>query len=294
MDFRDHYAELGVSRTATADEIKKAFRTLARKYHPDANQGDASAEERFKRVSEAYDVLSDADKRAKYDTLSRQYEQFRSQGGRGGNTTFDAFRQTGGQGAAGGSSFSDVFGGMSMDDLLSQLFGSGGTSKKRSTRTRPERRQTPVYSVTLSLEEAFTGVTKRLTVGATTVDMAFRPGIATGQRLNVPNGHLDVTVAPHPRFTRNGDDLQCTDTIPLTTALLGGKHTVRTLQGTIAMTIPAGCQNGRTFRLKGLGMPVYGSPERRGDLYVTVEVSVPSTLTDEQRILVEKLAASGL
>jgi curved DNA-binding protein len=283
MDYTDYYAELGVSRSATADEIKKAFRTLARTYHPDANPNNPSAEERFKKISEAYEILSDPDKRTKYDALSRQYDQFRAQGGRSGNTSWDAF--TGG----GASSFNDMFAGSTMEDLLSGLFGQRQSQRQQ----RPRRQPKQTFTITISFEEALSGTTKRLKMGGATVDVTFKPGIATGQRLAVPGGELEVTVAPSQRYIRDGNDLRCTEIVPLTVALLGGSAQVTTPRGTIAMKIPTGTKPGRTFRLKGQGMPVYGTSDV-GDLYVAISISIPSSLTDEQRNLVEQLQATGL
>ncbi|MCU0331486.1 MAG: J domain-containing protein [Candidatus Kapabacteria bacterium] len=283
MDYTDYYAELGLPRSATAEEIKKAFRTLARTYHPDANPNNPAAEERFKKISEAYEVLSDSDKRAKYDALSSQYDQFRARGGRGGNTSWDAFA------SSGSSSFNDMFSGSSLDDLLSGLFG----QRQQQRQQRPRRQPKQTYTVTISFEEALLGATKRLKMGESTVDVTFKPGIATGQRLAVPGGELEVTVAPSQRYSRDGNDLRCTETVPLSVALLGGTTQVTTPRGVLSMKIPAGTHPGRTFRLKGQGMPVYGS-SNIGDLYVAISISMPSTLTEEQRQLVEQLQATGL
>lgn len=291
MDYRDYYADLGVPRTASADEIKKAFRKLARESHPDAHPNDPQAEDRFKRISEAYDVLGDADKRAKYDNLSNQYDSFRRQGGRGGNTSWDAF-----QGANGVNvDMSDIFGGGSMSDFFQTIFGGG--RQQRTSRTRTQRSaqpQQPVYAVTLTLEEAFAGARKRLALGNERIDVTFKPGIADGQRLKVPQGQLDVHIAPHHVFTRDGNDLRCSAPCPLTTAMLGGTITVHTMRGDVSLKIPAGTRSGKTLRLRGQGMPVYGQADAAGDLYVTIDVVLPSTLTDDQRRIVEQLRDSGL
>lgn len=291
MDYRDYYADLGVPRTASADEIKKAFRKLARESHPDAHPNDPQAEDRFKRISEAYDVLGDADKRAKYDNLSGQYDAFRRQGGRGGNTSWDAF-----QGANGVNvDMSDIFGSGSMSDFFQTIFGGG--RQQRTSRTRTQRSaqpQQPVYAVTLTLEEAFAGTRKRLALGNERIDVTFKPGIADGQRLKVPQGQLDVRIAPHKVFSRDGNDLRCTVHCGLTTALLGGPITVHTLRGDVSVKVPAGTTTGKTLRLRGQGMPVYGTADERGDLFVTIEVTIPTTLTEEQRTLVEQLRDSGL
>lgn len=287
MNFTDYYKELELERSASEDEIKKAFRRLARQYHPDANPNNPDAEERFKRISEAYEVLSDPAKKAKYDQLSRQTSGFTGKGGWPGGASSTNFSM---------DDVGDMFSGTSFGDLLSELFGqSRPTQRRSSARQRASTaRATPIYTVRLTLEEAFSGVSKRLSLGQTTADVTFRPGIATGQRLRIANAELDVTVQPHERFRREADDLHLRMTIPLTTALLGGRVDVQTLSGTLAVQVPAGTQPEKRLRLKGQGMPVYGSSDARGDLYVTLEVAVPTSLSEEQRQLVERLRQSGL
>jgi len=285
MAFTDYYKELELERGASEDEIKKAFRRLARMHHPDANPNDPTAEERFKRISEAYEVLSDPAKKTKYDQLSRQTSGFSGKGGFAGSP---------------GSGFSmddvgDMFTGTSFGDLLSELFGqSRPTQRRSSTRQRTTTRPAPVYTVRLTLEEAFSGASKRLTLGQTTADVTFRPGITSGQRLRIANVELEVTIPPHPRYRREGNDLHVRQQVPLTTALLGGRVDVQTLSGMLAVNVSAGTPNEKRLRLKGQGMPTYDAPDVRGDLYVTLEVMIPSSLTDEQRTLVEQLRQSGI
>ncbi len=284
MNFTDYYKELELERNASEDDIKKAFHRLARQYHPDANPNNPQAEERFKRISEAYEVLSDATKRAKYDQLSRQTSGYQRSGGRQGAPSVSM------------DDVGDMFSGTSFGDLLSELFGQARPNQRTSSaRGRTAQRRIPVYTVSLSLAEAFAGVSKRLTLGETTADVTFRPGIATGQKLRIGNAELEVTVAADPRFHREDDNLHVRHQIHLTTALLGGRIELQTLAGAmLAVTIPPGTQNERKLRLKGQGMPRYGSPEHRGDLYVTLEVKIPSELTDEQKDLVQRLREIGL
>lgn len=284
MAFTDYYKELGLERGASDEEIKRAFRSLARKYHPDTNPDDPTAEERFKRISEAYEVLSDKEKRAKYDMLSSRTSGFRGgrppEGGAGVNM----------------EDVGDMFSGTSFGDLLSELFGqarSGGRTTTRSQeRTQPRPRR--VFGVTLTLDEAFSGVSKRFTIDGSKVDITFRPGIDTGRRLRMPDGEIEVTVSPHARFRRSGADLTTSASMPLTTALLGGTITIPLLRGSVELKIPAGTPAMKTFRMKGLGMPVYGDDSSRGDLYVECTVALPTTLTDEQRTLIEQLRSDGL
>lgn len=285
MSFTDYYKELELERGASEEEIKKSFRRLARQYHPDANPNNPAAEERFKAISEAYDVLSDPAKRAKYDQLSRQ----------------TSGRPWSGGGPGAGPSFSmddvgDMFNGTSFGDLLTELFGQSRTRQRGPAgRQRQPTRRAPLSTITLTLSEALTGVTKRLSIGEKTVEVAFRPGIATGQRLRVANAELDVTISPHPKFRREGDDLHVRQSIQLSTALLGGTVQVQTLSGeTLSVKVPPGTQHERKLRLKGQGMPSYADPQHRGDLYVTLDVPLPSALSDEQRALVERLRQTGL
>lgn len=290
MEFRDYYKELGLEKGASEAEIKKAFRKLARALHPDTNPDEPGAEERFKRISEAYDVLSDPVKRAKYDQVNSQFNSFRS--APGGGTTWQDFGNAGRY----NFNFDDLgktFEGTSFGDLISQLF--GGRGGRPRTRPQPTSEiPATVFSLTLTLEEAYFGVQKRLALGNSKFDVTFKPGITDGQRLKVPAGVLEVRIAPHPRFTREADDLKAIDNIPLTTAVLGGKHTVQTLGGSVSVTIPKGSQPGKVLRLKSQGMPHYSNQNEKGDLYITLHVSLPQTLTDEQRMLFEKLKASGL
>ncbi len=285
MSFTDYYKELGVPKTATSDEIKKSFRKLAREFHPDTNPDNPAAEERFKRVSEAYDVLGDPDKRAKYDQLSSQYSQYQRTGQRPGG-----FGQQ--------FNMEDVdgmFQGTSFGDLLSELFGQRTSSARgQARRTQPRPAPKPVYAVTLSLEEAFTGIAKRFTINEKKVDITFKPGIASLQRLRIPDGELEVTVQDHPRYRRDGNDIHVREHIAVSTAMLGGKIDVRTLGGVLTVSVPAGSPSGKVLRLRGQGMPVYNSDGGRGDLFIELHIVVPTSLSEEQRTIVESLRDAGL
>lgn len=278
MPFTDYYKELEVPRTASDADIKKAFRRLARQYHPDANPNNPSAEERFKKISEAYDVLSDPAKRAKYDQLS-QYSQPGSR-------------------PAGGQMFSmddvgDMFQGTSFGDLLSELFGAQRSAPGQRTQRREATQPRRVFGVTLSFMEAFNGAAKRFTIDGKTIDVTFKPGIATGHRLRVPEGEMEVTITPDPRYVRDGNDLHVVEAAPPSLLLLGGSHNVVTPRGTLAITVPACTPSGKVLRVKGQGMPVYGG-DSRGDLYVELTIAMPASLTPEQQSLVEQLREMGL
>ncbi|MGI8588958.1 MAG: DnaJ C-terminal domain-containing protein [Chloroflexia bacterium] len=341
MQVKDYYQTLGAKREATEKEIRSAYRKLARKYHPDVNPNNKEAEAKFKEINEAYEVLSDAEKRKKYDKFGADWEQFEKMGGAPGD--FDFNRYGGGAGAGrvytgaapGGAEFSDffesLFGGMGTRGRVSGIggdpFGHGYT---RQVTRRGEDFEHPLE---VTLEEAANGTSRRLqmqvedvcstcggsgvqanrtcpTCGGSgvvqrlkTLEVNIPPGVHTGSRVRVrgeggpgspgqPRGdlYLVVTVLPHPRFARKGDDLALTVTVPLYTMVLGGEIRVPTIKGTnLALNIPAATQNGRTFRLKGQGMPHLGSPTQRGDLLVKAEVELPKDLTDEERELFEQL-----
>ena len=285
MQFVDYYKELGLVKGASDDEIKKAFRKLAREYHPDTHPDDPSAEEKFKKISEAYEVLSDPQKRAKYDQIGSQFRSYQNGGGRSwqdfGQQRSYQFTQ---------DDVGDMFSGTSFGDLLSQLF--GGRRTEEGGRKKAGSGQ--VFEVTLTLNEVYDGVTKRLMVDGKKIDVTFKPGVPEGQVLKIPAGSLRVKIAPHDRFSRDGDDLRVVETVPYTTAVLGGKHKVKTLRGSVTMTIPPGTPSGKTMRLKGQGLPNYGDPSQRGDLYVSVQVEVPPEVTKEQHDALEQLKKTGL
>lgn len=296
MDFKDYYKVLEIDSKASADDVKRSFRRLARQYHPDANPDDSSAEQRFKELSEAYEVLSDPDKRGKYDTVFRQYQAFQAGGGAAGNTSWEAFQGNNRGATYDYGDFEDLFRGSSMSDFFQNLFGGGRGSAQQ--RRRPATQQ---YLVTLSLEEAFQGCKKRFTLDGRTVDVAFRPGIPEGQLLSIPltsdsstKALIKVHVAPHPRYERRGDDLYVEEPVPFSVAVLGGSVNVQTLSGRLSLSIPASTQPGKIFRLRGQGMPVYDHKGRRGDLYVAIEIHVPAAPSEDQRTAVESLRTTGL
>ncbi|RMH94051.1 MAG: J domain-containing protein [Calditrichaeota bacterium] len=315
MEFKDYYSILGVSRNATTEEIKKAYRKLAAQYHPDRNPGDKEAEEKFKLINEAKEVLTDPEKRKLYDQFGEQWKQYQAAGGKGG---FDWSQFAG----AGGGEWQTTFGGTSFEDLLNDptldlfefLFGhpfGGGRQRTRRTRTRQQRSspfsrmsrgQDLATETTLSLEEAYHGTTRQISIDGETLKVNLKPGIRDGQKLKLSgkggfgaNGsargdlYLTVRVAEHPRFQRKGDDLYCDLPVDLYTAVLGGKAELQTFKGTVKVDIPPETQSGKVLRLKGLGMPVYNQPGRYGDLYARILVQIPRNLTDKERKLFEEL-----
>lgn len=325
MEFKDYYATLGVAKTASEKELKAAYRKLARKFHPDVNPGDKTAETTFKEINEAYEVLGDPAKRKKYDELGanwRMYEQAQAGGGAnpfaGGawNINFG-----GGAGNAGGyramtqEEMEEMFGDQNpFSDFFTTFFGGGGGfgggSAHARGRARAGRREgrDVEHEIELTLEDAFHGATRRLSLKhdgqARTVDVRIPAGVTDGSRVRIAGEgeqgvggaaagdlFLRVRLAAHPLFERKGRDLYVKVPIPATTAVLGGEAEVPTLAGKPArLKIPAATQNGQLFRLKGYGMPVAGKADEKGDAYARVDVQLPTTLSAKEREHWEALA----
>jgi len=306
VEYKDYYQILGVGRDADEKEIKRAYRRLARQFHPDVNPGDPQAEERFKEINEAYEVLSDPEKRRKYDQLGAAWRDWQRMGGRPGDFDWSQWVSAapGGQrvyvryGTA--EDLEDLFGGSSpFSDFFTQLFGGLGGFERQA---RPRRGQDLEQEVEISLEEAYHGTTRLLQKDGRRLQVKIPPGAATGTRIRmageggpgVAGGepgdlYLRVRVAPDPRFERRGDDLYTTVPVDLYTAVLGGRVRVDTLAGPVMLTVPPGTQNGQTFRLRGKGLPNLHRPDQHGDLYVRLEVRLPVRLTPRQRELFEEL-----
>jgi curved DNA-binding protein len=307
MEYRDYYQILGVPKTATEKEIKQAYRKLARKYHPDLNPNNKAAQEKFKEINEANDVLSDSEKRRKYDTLGanwQQYEQYQRTGGQG------PF-QWGGQGTqyrtASPEDFESIFGGGDaggVSDFFRTFFGGGfGAAAGTRVQARPRRGQDIEQEIDISLEEAYRGATRLVDKDGRRLEIKIPAGVKTGSKIryggegmpgaaggNAGDLYLRVQVVPNPTFERQGDDLTCELPVDLFTALLGGEATVQTLKGQLALKIPPESQSGKVFRLAGQGMPRLNEPNSFGDLYAKVRVVLPEHLTTEERDLIKKLA----
>lgn len=302
MEYKDYYKILGVNRSASQEEIKKAYRRLARKYHPDVNPGDKEAEQRFKEINEAYEVLSDPEKRAKYDQLGAHWQQWQ----RAGRSAADFDWSQWFAGAPGGvrvefrdlsDLFGQGFGSSGFSDFFEAIFGGMGR-----TRTAP-RGQDVEHEVEITLEEAYRGTARILQVDGRRLEVKIPAGVKTGSRVRIagegapgfgggPRGDLflKVKILSHPTFERKGDDLHCEVDVDLYTALLGGEVRVPTLGGYVALRVPPETQAGRTFRLKGLGMPSLQNPSHKGDLYVKVRVKLPEKLSDREKSLFRELA----
>lgn len=311
MDYKDYYKILGVSKSATEAEIKKQFRKLAKQYHPDKNPDNAEAEKKFKDVNEAYEVLSNKDKRAKYDQFGQNYKQYQQ----GGGSADDFWRQYAGGAGGGGrqtyyeGDFGDMFGGAggggSFSDFFQNLFGGGGGGfgqQRAGGRSRVMKGQDYNASYEIELKDAFTGLDSVVNVNGKKLRIKLQPGIKDGQKLRLkgkgapganggPAGdlYLEVKIKSDAKCERKGDDLYKDVTVQPYTAVLGGKIEVPLLQGAISMNLPAGSNNGKVLRLKGKGMPVYGHEDRKGDLYLTIRIAVPDHLSNEEKALYEKL-----
>lgn len=304
MDYKDYYEVLGVAKTATADEIKKAYRKLAREYHPDQNPNNKQAEEKFKELGEAYEVLSDAEKRKKYDRLGKNWKQYEQTGGRPEDFNWQQYRSSpGGQGKPFGGT-TDPFGGSGGDfsDFFKNIF--GGESGKRTKRTSsPSKGQDAQATAEITLEEAFKGTEVSIASGIKTLKVTIKPGIKDGQVLKfagkgnpgVAGGTsgdllLSVKILPHQRYERKGDDIYMEVPVPLYTALLGGEIELQTLGGTVKIKIAPETQNAGLLRLKGMGMPKHGTEKDRGDCLAKISIQLPKNLTSKEKDIIEKLA----
>jgi DnaJ-class molecular chaperone len=319
MPGKDYYQILGVGRNASEKDIKQAYRRLARKHHPDVNPGDKSAEARFKEINAAYEVLSNAEKRKKYDQFGEQWEhadQF-AQAGRQGRVRWDF----------GGGGTTYEYGGL--DDILSNLFGnSGGRSRMAHEQRRGQDMESPIE---VTLEEAYRGSARLIQLraeepctacggtgvvgnrmctmcGGTGVkispkrlEVKIPAGVKDGSRIRIAGEggpgsgnsvrgdlYLVVRILPHKLFERKGDDLYTEVSVPLVTAMLGGEVTVPSLDGNLSLKIPPETQNSRVFRLAGKGMPWLGD-SGRGSMFAKVKVVLPTELSDEERKLFERL-----
>jgi curved DNA-binding protein len=306
MEYKDYYQILGVGRKADDAEIKKAYRNLAKKYHPDKNQGDKSAEAKFKEINEAYEVLKDPQKRARYDQVGSSYSQWQ-QNGAPGNFNWDQWSAQPGARyqtrRVEVNDFDDIFGGFS--DFFRTIFGGGSPDQvrysSRAVRPVPALQQ----SAPIDLMEAYHGTTRILQIGSRRLEVKIPAGAQTGTKVRVrgagpagQNGqpsdiYLIIEVAPHTTYERRGDDLYMEVAIDLYVAAVGGQVSVPTPGGDVLLTIPAGTQPGQTFRLAGRGMPRLRSPQQHGDLFVKVKVIIPRNLNDQQRKAFEQLRPPG-
>lgn len=303
MEFKDYYKILGVSKTTSQDDIKKAYRKLAKKYHPDNNQGNKDAESKFKDLSEAYEVLSDPDKRNKYDNLGSSYNKFTQGGGSNDQFNWSEWVNKANQRRSSSSTGTqnDFFGGGSgsVSDFFEKIF--GDYTNRKTQKNQPIKGEDFTAYLELTLDEAFKGATKSINVNGNLIELKIKPGISDGQMLRItgkgsegkfggPSGDilLNIKVLPHPKVSRDGDDLQVEITIDLYRAILGGETKITTFGGLLKLNIPAESQNGKVLLLKKQGMPKYNSDDR-GDLYVKLNIKMPQNLTSKEKELFEEL-----
>lgn len=297
MEFKDYYKVLGVSKSASADEIKKAYRKLAVKYHPDKNPGNKAAEEKFKEISEANEVLGDPEKRKKFDELGSNWQQHQQSGNGGG---FDWSKYAGRQGGRQYTGNEEFEGAGDFSDFFESIFGGGHGGRRPGQRAHKGQDYKAEFQV--SLEEAYTGSSREIEVNGQTLRLKIKPGVSDNQVLRLkdkgapgmnggPNGDLFLTVkvAEHPHFKRKENDLYCDFPVDVYVAVLGGKATVRSLKGTMKIDIPKETDNGKVLRLKGLGMPLYGKTNEYGDLYAKVNITTPKNLSEKEIELFKQL-----
>lgn len=296
MDYKDYYKVLGVPKSATDDEIKKAYRKLAIKYHPDKNQGNKEAEAKFKEIAEAYEVLKDPDKRRKYDEMGANWKYYQQYG-----SPRDGFSQYGPD----RSSFSfegdinDLFGNAGgFSDFFQSFFGGG---RQRST-AYAMKGEDYRAEATITLEEAYHGTSRLIELNNQKLRIKIKPGIQSGQLLRIkgkgalglqggPAGDLliNVQIEKHPLYTRKENDLYKQVKVDLYTAVLGGKIEVETLKGKVKVNVPQGTENGKLLRIKNRGMPYYDQNDKFGHLYIRIEVEMPKHLSNEEIELFNKL-----
>jgi curved DNA-binding protein len=301
VEYKDYYAILGVPKDADENAIKSAYRKLARQFHPDVNPNKKEADTKFKEINEAYEVLSDKEKRKKYDTLGSDWQRYQQAGD---PQDFDWQRYQAGQGAQtrySAEDLQDLFGGEApFSDFFTFVFGGQGGQAGPQRQARGRDIEQPL---SISLAEAYKGTARRMKrEGGPLVEVKIPAGVESGTRLRVQGQGMPgrkgnagdlwlvIEVEPDPTFEREGDDLRTKVPVSLYTLLLGGEVVVPMLEGKAKLRIPPETQNGTEMRLRGQGMPRHGEPGRRGDLLVTVEVKLPERLSDKERELLGELA----
>jgi curved DNA-binding protein len=294
MEFIDYYSVLGVTRNATQEDLKKAYRKLARKMHPDLNPNDKDAHKKFQQINEANEVLSDPEKRKKYDQYGKDWQHAEQ---------FEQARQARQQGWDGGGAEGGAYSGYpdeeGFSDFFESLFGGGGR-KRKQTRFRGQDHQAILQ---LKLRDAYTTHQQTLSVSGKNIRITIPAGVENGQVIRLkgyggpganggPAGDLYITfeIADDPKFKRVGNDLYVTASVDLYAAILGGETIVDTLNGKVKLTIAPGTQHGSKVRLKGKGFPVYKKENEFGDMYVTYHVNIPTHLSDREKELFTELS----
>jgi curved DNA-binding protein len=309
MDFKDYYEILGVAPNAEKKVIQQAFRQLARKVHPDVNPGNKNAEEQFKTINEAYQVLSDAKQRKKYDELRAQYQQWQQTGGSQQDFDWQNWSAKPGQGAhvqyASPEDLEDLFGSDSpYSDFFTNIFGQARKGG-RGAPSSPRRGRDVEYEVDLTLEEAFHGAERLLEIDGRHVKAGIPAGVRTGSRVRLagqaepgqnggPAGdlYLIIQILPNETFEREGDDLHMDVPLDIFTAIAGGEIRIPAMERPLTLTIPTRTNANRSFRIRGKGMPHLGDPDKRGDLFARVKLVLPDSLTDQEVDSIRTLASA--
>ncbi len=304
MEYKDYYKTLGVERSASEQDIKKAYRKLAMKYHPDQNPGDKKAEDKFKDLNEAYQVLSDSQKKARYDQLGDSYFRYQQNGGNPNGFNWEQWyaggRQNQNARRVDVDDLGSMFGG-GFSDFFRTIFGEMGGDVNQMRRGPSRAAQQPVNQpVSISFMEAYNGTTRMVQIGSKRLEIKIPRGAKTGTRIRVPGGaagpamtsdlFLVIDVVPENRYERKDNDLYTEVNVDLYTAILGGQAGVVTPGGNVTLTIPEGTQSGQSFRLAGRGMPHLKDTSKSGDLFARVKVTIPRNLTDGEREIFRKLA----
>ena len=320
MDFKDYYASLGVAPDADEKTIKKAYQKLAKKYHPDVNPGDKAAEAKFKDSMEAYQAISDPEKRRKYDELRQDYQQWKTRGGQG-NYDYGRWQTNPGRGRSQSSTmsqedFADMFGGAGRSggmggdeysDFFSNIFGGGGGQAPGygggSARRRARAGQDLEVEIQVTLEETYNGTTRVIRTGEKQIEAKIPKGVRTGSKVRIAgqggagiaggpagNLYLNITVASHPRFVRDGDDLRVELPIDFYRAVLGGEVSIHTFAGEVLLKIPPLSQSGKKFRFRGKGMPNLEHPLQQGDLFAELSIVLPEGISEQEITALRDLA----
>lgn len=319
MEYKDYYKILGVSRDASQDEIKKKYRKLAAKYHPDKNPDDKSAEDKFKEVGEAYEVLKDPEKRKLYDKVGSDWKRYQDAGASADDFNWGQYANRGGGQRV---NFEDIFGGGSrgrgggspFSSFFETIFGGGGDpfgsqqsqARQYQSRTQTTPRQKGGDSqaqIDVDLKDILNGAEKQLRINGERVKVKIPPGIENGKKLKLKGKgqpsrtgglkgdlFLKINVVEPEGFERKGNDIYQKVPLDLYTAVLGGELTAQTLNGKIKLTIPPETQNGSTFRLPGRGLPQFKKNGKRGDYFLKTEIEIPEKLTSKEKELFKKLA----
>ncbi len=307
MEYEDYYKILGLNKNATKEEIRKQYRNFAKKYHPDVNPNESEAHKKFAKINEAHDVLSDDEKRKKYDALGSEYQKYKNTGSQ---NDFDWSKYTGNKDNNTYTYYSDdindLFGKGEFSDFFKNLFGGGGIYEGFSSKDKKYSFKGGDYQteLTLSMEEAYSGCTKIINIAGKNLRIKFDEGVKDTQiiRLNSKgapginggaNGdlYIKINTALHPNYKKIGNDIFMDLSVNIYKAILGGEVEVKTLSEKINLKIKPESQNGTTFRIKGKGFPVYGNKGQYGDFYIKINLKIPEKITEKEKIIFQELSS---